>query len=280
MTLHKPRRIYGRERLSRLLSVKDTPQALRQATIENINADGTVDLRLVDGVRKNVPVGSWYTPGVGDAVRVLRADPYTLFVLGTTRGPAATTVSVSNNLLFPYNVTTQPVNAPAPSIVTGTNYFSATSTRSYRPLDGWSRSDVYQGAYSAGYGYWSGCYFYGTGPQALRGKIVTSGSIRVHREGQGGNALNVAQWIAPHPHLSQPGGGPYFTAGARNLGYVDWGQALELPVPVPWLQALVNGSASVRGFGHRISATGAAYSINYPKANDTLSGRLTIRWKT
>lgn len=276
----KPRRIYGRERLSALLAPKDTPQALRKATIENINADGTVDLRLADGVRYNVECSSLYTPQSGDSVRVLRADPFTLFVLGTTRTSNNTTVTVQNNVLIPYNVLKPIVDAPDPIIRTGTNYFDPVSTRSYRSLDGWSRSEIYQGAYSSGYGYWRGCYFYGTAPQSLRGKIVTGGSIRVHRMSTGGNSANVPQYIAPHAHYSRPSGAPYFVAGARLSGYVDWGQALELPLPASWLQHIVNGTASVRGFGHLVNATGSRYSINYSKGGDTHTGRLTIRWKS
>jgi hypothetical protein len=280
MAQSKPRRIYGRERLSRLLTVKDTPQALAKATVENINPDGTVDLRLADGVRRNVEVGAWYTPQTGDAVRVFRADPFTLFVMGTVRGPSPTTVVVSNDLLVPYNESVANPSAPAPTTKTGTTQFLATTTRSYRPLDGWSRGEVFQGAYGAGYTYWSGLYFYGTAPQALAGKTVTSATIRIHRTGSGGNISNVAQYIAPHSHLSRPRGAPYFTAGARNLGYVDRNQVLELPVPLGWAQALVDGRATVRGFGHRISATGARYSIAHSKSTDTATGRLTIHWRS
>lgn len=278
--LPQPRRIYGRERLSRLLSLRDTRQAAQRATIENINADGTVDLRLIDGVRNNVEVGSWYAPVIGDSVRVMRTDPFSLFVLGTTRGAAPATVTVSNSILLPYNVAAPIADAPDPSVTSGTSYFDPTSSRSYRNPDGWERAEIYQGAYSSGSygGFWYGCYFYGTAPQRLKGKTVTSATIRIHRRGSGGVTSNVAQYIAPHNHLSRPSGAPYFTAGARNLGYVDWNQTLELPLYVPWVQNLVNGSATVRGFGHRYAGY-ASYSIAHALSTDSHSGRLTIRWR-
>lgn len=281
MGLSKPRRIYGRERLARLMSVKDTPKALQRATIETINTDGTVNLRTPDGIRTGVEVGDWYTPKTGDSVRVFRADPYSLFVLGTVRQSNNTTVEVASSMLFPYNVYKVPATAPpAPDIISGTSYFNAVNTRSYRSLDGWSRSEVYQGAYSSGYGYWRGCYFYGTAPQSLRGRTVLSGSIRISRSSAGGNASNVPQYIAPHAHAGQPSTAPYFTAAASVRGYVDWGQAIDLSLPASWLQALINGSARVRGFGHAVNGTGGVYSINRSRGSDALSGRLTIHWRT
>jgi hypothetical protein len=280
----RPRRIYGRERLSRLFKTADVKQDLRRGTIEAINTDGTVDIRLPDGVRQNVEVGAWYSPVVGESVRLLRADPFSLFVLGATRSSAPATLQVRNSILLPYNVTAPVTTAPAPdpAVSSGTSYFNATATRSYRSSDGWSRAEVYQGAYDSSTthsGYWYGCYFYGTAPQSLKGKTVTSASIRIYRRTSGGNSANVPQYIAPHNHYSQPGGGPYFTAAASLLGYVDWGQYLDLPLPVSWAQALINGTATVRGFGHRRAATGSSYSVNYAKSSQPTSGRLTIRWK-
>jgi hypothetical protein len=281
MTLPRPRRIFGRERLSHLIHRPDTPKVAARAVVEQVYADGTVDLRLSDGVVNRVEVGEWYTPATGDTVRVIRTDPYSLFVLGRARTSAPATVDVQNSLLFPYNVYSVPTTPPpAPEIISGTAQFSPTQTRSWRSLDGWSRSEVYQGAYSAGYGYWRGCYFYGTAPQSLRGKKVLSGSIRIHRLGSGGYSTNVPQYIAPHAHATQPSTSPYFTATAYRAGYADWGQAVELPLPVSWLQALVNGSASVRGFGHAVNAVGGYYSINYARTADVDSGRLTIHWST
>ena len=144
-----PRRVFGRERLSSLFRQKtiDTTTTLQTASIESINSDGTVDLRLVDGVRYSVPVGSWYTPATGDSVKVMRADPFSLFVLGTVKDTNATTVNVATNFLFPYNVTSVPVSDPGGD--SGTETFQVTDTKSWRHLDGWSRIDVYQGAYSS-----------------------------------------------------------------------------------------------------------------------------------
>lgn len=280
MVAERPRRIYATERLTRLLGRKDTRQDLRTASIESINADGTVDLRLADGVRRNVQVGSWYSPAVGDSVRVLRADPFSLFVLGTTLKAAPATVTVSNSILLPYNVGTAPVAPPPVGTSSGTAYFDPIQIRSYRSPDGWERAEAYQGAYSSGSygGYWYGCYFYGQKPQSLKGKTVTSASIRIHRRGTGGGASNVAQYIAPHNHFTQPSGAPYFTAAASRVGYVDWNQALELPLSTFWVQLLVNGGATVRGFGHRYAGT-ASYSIAHALSTDSHSGRLTIRWK-
>ena len=276
-----PRRVFGRERLSSLFRQKtiDTTTTLQTASIESINSDGTVDLRLVDGVRYSVPVGSWYTPATGDSVKVMRADPFSLFVLGTVKDTNATTVNVATNFLFPYNVTSVPVSDPGGD--SGTETFQVTDTKSWRHLDGWSRIDVYQGAYSSSYGYWSGCYFYGSAPQnTLKGKTVTSGTIRLHRKSEGGNSANVPQYIAPHAHKSQPSSSPNFTASARNVGLLDWGEAHEFSLPKAWLQKLVDGDPKVHGFGHRISATGSKYSIAYNDGGDSNTGRLTIHWKS
>jgi hypothetical protein len=280
VTLPRPRRIFARERLSHLIHRPDTPKVAARAVVQQVYTNGTVDLQLSDGVAYGIEVGEWYTPATGDTVRVIRTDPYNLFVLGRARTSLPGTVQVQNSFLFPYNVYAVPDTAPpAPELATGVSQFNPVQTRSWRSLDGWSRYEVYQGTHSASYGYWRGCYFYGTAPLSLRGKIVTSASIRIRRMGSAGVSTNAPQYIAPHAHATQPRTSPYFTATARRLGYADWGTAVELPLYVPWVQALVNGSATVRGFGHAINATGAYYSINYARGNDATSGRLTIHWR-
>ena len=280
MVLRVPRRVLGRERLSSLFRYRyvDTTRAMEKATVESINADGTVDLRFVDGVRYSVPVGAWYTPATGDSVRVLRADPFSLFVLGTTRDSNNTTVDVSSSILLPANVRAAIVDAPTTS--SGTDTFQVTGTRSWRSLDGWSRSDVYQGAYSSGYGYWLGCYFYGTAPQRLKGKKVKSGTIEIHRKGEGGDGSAVPQFIAPHAHASRPGSKPVFTASAKNVGQLGWDKTGVFSLDAGWLQRLVDGDPKVRGFGHRIAATGHKYSIAYNDGGAANTGKLTIHWRS
>lgn len=242
-----------------------------RATISNIYTDGTVDLSYKGGTAARVPVSSAYAPRTGDVVEVIRRNMSSLLVLGPVRTSNQTTVDVDSGLSLMYNV--EPALAPVdttpnPLVV------NPTSTKSFRGGD-WERDDVYQGAAAPQYGYWRGCYFYGTTPQQLAGRRCTRLRIRISRKGEGGVISNVAQYLLGHVHESQPSSSPLFTTHAHLAGHATRNQPIDLDLPVEWGQALMDGQ--LKGFGHLRDTTGD-YSIAYSKAGDAATGRLTIDW--
>ena len=265
--------------LANALHDPDALQTVYTGTISAIYADGTVDVDL-GGNRlcTGAIVLSFYSPATGDAVEVMRRDPHSWLVLGSVRTSNATTVGVANNWSLPYNVGAAPVapgpSAPNPFVV------NAASTYSYRKIDGWSRTAVYQGAYTSSQGsslgYWSGCYFYGSSAfSAIYGQTCTSLSITLERESAGGNAGAVPLYIAPHVHGSHPSGAPTWWAGAIYVGSLAWGQHNTFALPKSWGQAILDGH--IKGFGHRYSGS-AAYSIGDAVGTYASAGHLSLGW--
>lgn len=250
------------------------------ATVTKVRADGTVDLDLGGGqTAERIPVlqSSW-TPESGATVAVMRFEQGQRLVLGPTRTSNPTTVTLTSELAFPYNVTPASAGAANPLVV------AVTDTQSWRSLrEGWVRDDVYQGAYSSSsvdYGYWRGLYFYGsTAFDGLAGRTCTSIKIRLARKGEGGSSGATPMWIGPHVHSSVPGGEPLFPWGAINVGSLTWlgsgTSVFEFDLPTAWGDLLISKQAA--GFGHlRMAYGNGNYSINFSKESDGLSGRLTI----
>lgn len=252
-----------------VLAKPDTVQAVPKGTIRQVYADGTVDLATGEGVAKGCLVAAWYAPRTGDVVRYARCDQATLMVLGTVRTWNETTVDVDKAVSLAWNVNPAPVSIPNPLVV------NAVATKSFRGGD-WERDQVYQGAYTTRYGYWYGLYFYGAGAfDALRGRRITSASIRICRSNEGGVIADVPAIVAPHIHPTQPGSAPYFTMGGRTIGSSDRNTAVEMGLPLDMAQQLADGKAA--GIGHNYSGT-AEYSILDSLAMDPTSGRLTLGW--
>lgn len=80
--------------------VQGAPSVLREAVVQTINADGTVDLKATDSRTgwTHMTVPGWYAPTVGDHVVVadLQGDPQKARIVAPLTGsPAATTASVA-----------------------------------------------------------------------------------------------------------------------------------------------------------------------------------------
>lgn len=262
-----------------VLTSPDDVGAVLTATIASIDADGTVGVDFGGGrTVDRCAVLSVYTPVMGDSVQVLRRDASSFLVLGAVRDFNATSVSVSASLAFPYNVYAPLPSTPTPS--TGTLVVPATAIRSWRDNEGWSgaseSNSAAQGAYSTRWGYYRGCYFYGSAFSSLKGATCTRLRIRLHRKGAGGIAGPENVYLALHAHASIPSGAPYFTTGARRVGSLAWNDTAEFDLPVSWGQALINGTA--KGIGHLYLGT-ADYAVFHGLGTDSLSGRLTLDWK-
>lgn len=236
-----------------------------------LNADGTVGVDFGGGIEANpVPaLDSGWTPSVGLTVACARFGTSWL-VLGPTRRSNPTTVGVSASLAFPFTVLGASSGASSPVTV------SATGTGSWRPSGpgGWMSSDVYQGAYSTKYGFYRGCYFYGSSAfNALEGATCTGLTITLSRKGSGGISGAESVWLAPHGHATQPGGKPAFLATARKYTGPAWGASATITLPAEWGQGLIDGTYA--GIGHLYAGT-ADYAIFNSVGADAASGRLSI----
>lgn len=244
--------------------------ALDLATISAVNADGSLGVDF--GGRESNPVpalDTGWTPSVGMTVACARLGTSWL-VLGPTRTSNPATVAASLSLAFPFNVLAASTGATSPLTV------SATGTGSWRPSGpgGWMSSDVYQGAYSTKWGFYRGCYFYGSGAfDAMEGTRCTGLTIHLSRKGNGGIAGAESVWLAPHTHPTQPGAKPYFPVAAKRYDGPAWNGTADIALPVEWGQGLIDGKYA--GIGHLYSGTGD-YAIFNSKADDALTGRLTV----
>ncbi len=248
---------------------KDGPAV---AKIVGISADGSVSVDLGGGQQVPALVIDTYTPVMGDLVAVSELTPTSWWVLGRRRTSNATTQTLAASWPLPYSV------APSVAAVANPLIVTMAESRSWRSLDGWSRDDVYQGAFSSSLGYWYGCWFPGVGQYAaLQGRACTSLSVRVPRKSEGGSSGPTPVWLALHPHATRPSGQPLFPWGAINAGSLAWGATGELALPTSWGDKLLSGEAS--GLGLLLLASGNGnYSLVKSLALDSLSGRVTLGW--
>lgn len=266
--------------LGSILAPKDRDGMIVPATVEEIFADGTVSVSFgADRIVSPCRVLSWYTPASGDAVEVVRRDDASWLVLGQVRVSNPATVTVGQQWGFPYSITPASPGAANPLVV------SATSTRTWREgTDGWSpvglpaADSVAQGAATTAYGYYRGCYFYGSNVfTVLAGRRCTRLQIRLNRLSVGGFSASTSQVLAPHAHGSQPVDPPYFVNSAVDVGSLAWGANAVFDLPPAWGDQLISGVA--KGVGHLLLAAGNGYySLSAGKTADTLTGQLTLDW--
>jgi hypothetical protein len=213
-----------------------------------------------------------YSPATGDSVEAVRRDANSFLVLGAVRTTNVTTVDVADSLTLAWDILPAYVE-PAAS---GSKTINCADTHSARGGD-WERDDVYQGAYgySARYGYWRGCYFYGNAFGSLVGKRCTRIRIYISRKSEGGIAGPEGIYLAPHAHASRPGGSPVWRGSARYVGALAWGDGAYFDLPVSWGQGLIDGT--IKGVGHLRDNT-SDYAIFNSLAADAASGRLIIDW--
>lgn len=254
------------------------------ARIEGVNADGTVDLSYRGSLIFGAQVLGWYTPASGAIVKVARLNVGTYLVLGSTRTSNPTSVDVIASYSLPWNV--QPVSrgidlTDNPGGKTDPYLVTAYSSASFRQRGGWDNTKVIQGAYTTSYGWYTGCWFYGLKPQALRGVTVESLKIHIKREVGSTRAGAIPIYFWPHPYTSRPGEAPRVydsingqRAPSRVPGVLV-GNTATYNLPKVWGQALVEGR--IKGFAVRILDRNnycVLSSVNdYPA-----SGRLTIDW--
>ncbi len=270
----------------------DADNPVISAVVEDVHANGTVDLSFSGGLAFDVPVLGWYTPATGDVVRVLRPSRTQFLVLGTTRVSNPATVRVAASRTMSWTVEAAPA-APDPvdnpSGLVSPFVVSAESSGAYRSADAWAnRSDLYQGAFNTSLGYYTGCSFYGTKPQSAKGVTVTRCRIQMRRQQSShGTTAPAYLYVFPHAHTSRPSGAPVLRTDAINgvrgpirVGPLSRGEASTLPgfdLPKQWGQALVDGL--VKGFAIRRDVTGLEnYVILDGRASYADSGRLSIEF--
>jgi hypothetical protein len=241
------------------------------ALVNALNSDGTLGVDFGGGkISDPVPaLDSGWTPTIGMTVACARLGTSWL-VLGPTRSSNPSTVGVSASLAFPFVVLAAASGASSPVTV------SASATGSWRPSGpgGWMSSDVYQGAYSTKYGFYRGCYFYGsTAFDAMAGTTCTGLTITLSRKSSGGVSGAEDVWLAPHGHASQPSTKPFFPVAARKYAGPAWGGTVTITLPTEWGQGLIDGTYA--GIGHLYSGTGD-YAIFNSVASDAASGRLAV----
>ena len=241
------------------------------ATILAVYADGTLSVDFGGGrvVDPCPALDTGWTPSKGLSVACVRMAASWL-ALGPIRSANPATVATSASLAFPFVVLgSAPVSA-SPLVV------SATGTGSWRPSGpgGWMQSDVYQGAYSTQWGFYRGCYFYGSSAfDSLAGTTCTGLTITLSRKGSGGVAGPESVWLAPHPEPTKPGGAPYFPVAAVKYAGPAWGGTSTITLPTEWGQGLIDGKYA--GIGHLYAGT-ADYAIFNSVGADSASGRLSV----
>lgn len=271
-----------------LTHATDLTSGVFSAQVESVNTDGTIDISFRAGQVFGVEVLSSYTPGTGDVVQVARKGSGRYLVLGSVRRSNLGSLHISSSLAMPWTVDPVPRVADPDDNPTGLAdpfIVSATSTGSYRQSDGWNgqSSDVRQSAYSTSYGWYTGCWFYGTKAQALRDQTVTR--LRIHLKRAPGSSTGSAGaeplYVYPHIHTSRPGSAPSLksSAGGVRAPYriagVAIGDSATFDLPRQWGQALADGV--IKGFAIRRNNRGD-YVILYSKSEYTNSGRLTLDW--
>lgn len=249
------------------------------ARVDAVSTDGTVDLDMGGGaVVKAVRVleSSW-TPVGGATVEAIRRDSSSWLVLGPIR-TSNPTPAFRSELAIPWTVLPATAGGTANPLVV-----SAVSSRSWRPLDGWSRPDIYQGAYS-GSAYWEGCAFPGPGAfAALAGRTCTRFRVRLARTNDGGNIGNTRLWVAMHAHTTQPTDRPLWVTGATSTQ--PNGSVIQLArntsgvfdLAPAWGQMLIDGTAGWVGL-LRLAAGNGEYSISPAVATDPLMMQITLDW--
>lgn len=253
------------------------------ATITGVNTTaGTVDLdlgggQLMPGVRV-LSAAFPSAPSIGQLVAVMRYPSGQRIVLG----PVAATLaapSFRSELAIPWTVLPATAGGTANPLVV-----SAVSSRSWRPLDGWSRPDIYQGAYSAGNTYWEGLAFHGAGAfSALTGRTCQRFRVRLARINEGGNSSWTRLWVAMHAHATQPTDRPLWVTSATSTE--PDGSVIQLErntsdvfdLPPAWGQMLINGTAAGVGL-LRLAAGNGEYSISPAVATDPAMMQITLDW--
>lgn len=246
------------------------------ATVTQIYANGLVDVDFGGGRKAtSCLVRDTYIPATGQQVTVRRFNAALWIVEGGVRTSNPTTVTVGRQWTFPFNITQGAPGVSNPYVV------NAAATHSWRNTEGWGVTigdTVGQGAFTAQYGYYQGCYFYGGSAfSALAGRRCTGITIKLVRTGSGGASGATPQYIGPHPHGSQPADQPLFAWGSRNVGSLSWSSSGTFTLPTEWGQALIDGT--VKGFGHLLLASGNGnYSLNAGQSADSTTGQVSLSW--
>lgn len=252
------------------------------AVVDQVNSDGTVNLRLRGGIVTNVECLEFYSPATGDVVQAVRKNAAQYLVFGKVRTSAVTTVGVTSALAMPWKIDSvpaaaDPVDNPGPNIA---NPFivSAVESRSYRSGTGWEYADVYQGGWpgSTQYGYWTGAWFYGSKPRAAAGVRVTRFRITLRRKsGVGVNYGGHPAVFRRHNRDTRPAGPVGIFSGGYRTGSFANGGTYTVDLPVQWGQQLITGQ--IRGICVNSNSTSDYLAFDGRSAYSS-SGTLTINW--
>lgn len=254
-----------------MVSLFGAPDVPTVGVVEQVNADGTVNVRVRGSVVTSLPAAPSYAPrAVGDRVEVRFAGGLG-FVLGRRAGalpePAQAgrpwehvlvnaapsggswVETLSGVWVDPVARIAQYVRSvpapPAPTLGSLTRV-AAFGTYSGGRIIGSDRAE--QGAW-AGYGPYVGLFVYGPGAWApLAGKAITAVRVRLHRMDRGGDSAAAGIRLGLHPHASLPGEVTETTiTGALDAAFLQRNGTATFTAPVAWGQALRDGTAAGLG---------------------------------
>ncbi len=167
---------------------------------------------------------------------------------------------------------------PPPTVSTGTLTVTPVETRSYRSgsVTGWRTDDddVYQGQYG-GWGNHTGSVFYGTKPRSLAGATVTGATFRVRMLQTGSYPPGTAT-MRLMTNSVRPGGAPTLTSSTSGPSLVQGAQEDRFPVPVTWVQAMVDGTAGGLAF---FTSSGSPYLRMAGRGSWSAAFTLSINWR-
>lgn len=191
------------------------------------------------------------------------------FTLSRTFGNIATPPTGSD---------TPPTSNPGTGQTTGTLQVSPVETRSYRASFsvGWrfDDDDVYQGQYG-GYGLHTGCAFYGSKARSLAGATVQGATVRM-RVLQIGSYPPAATTMRLITQSTRPAGAPTLTSTTPGPALKEGETEAGWPVPVAWVQAIVDGTAGGIGF---YNASGTPYVRYAGRSKWSPAFTLNINWR-
>lgn len=220
-----------------------------------------------------IPFLASYAPVVGDRVVLMWGSTggFVLGKFGATATPAPPPPVVPPTPpAAPPPTQTPPPAKPKPKPKTGRATFTAQRAGSYRNGKWRTDSNVVAQYDWGGYGNNNGAWFYGTTPKAkLSGATVTGCAVRVQRRSGG---VWAAQTLHLYRHTSntRPGGDVSRVAGPTDAS-IAIGQALWVPLPTAWGQAIVDS-------GGGLGITGSPYIVLAGTDEDPQSGLLRIDW--
>lgn len=187
----------------------------------------------INGTTLTVQIARDLVVAAGDVVMVQKVGGQWFVLQRLFTGPP----------VAPPNLGTPATGGPT----SGTLVVAPVETRTYQSgaWRSWDTS-VFQGQYG-GTGNRTGAAFYGGAPRSLAGAIVTYATVRVRRM-SGGNYGPQATTMRLVTQATRPGGAPTLTSSSAGPNIAPGVTVDSFPVPIAWVQAMVDGTAGGLGF--------------------------------